>query len=398
MVCVGKQVPVHVVPETPWFTLRAIRSDFPKFEEMFTSLMLQASSYGIHLVMTMGRWGEMRMAHQALFGNRIELRLNDPSDSIVDRKLAATMPAETPGRALTQAGLLGQIALPTLEETESSGIAGALEELAVHSSEAWSGPTAAPIRLLPSHLAIADLPDAIDEPHSIPLGLRQDTMDATSWEFLGSDQHLLVLGDAKSGKSTLLRTIAAGLIERFTPDEVAIAVVDPRGVVAPSIPEDYLAAHAKTVRQASGLSASIASELEIRPERTAEESATTPRVVLLIDDHDIVSAGGMEAFAPLLPHMPSARDLKFHVILTRPVAGSSRALYSPFVLSTHETGGATLLLSGDRAEGQILPRIYPERMPPGRGRYVRRGERPFILQIAEDLDHPDRDQDEPAKS
>ena len=105
-------------------------------------------------------------------------------------------------------------------------------------------------------------------------------------------------------------------------------------------------------------------------------------VVLLVDDHDIVSAGGEEPLAPLMPHLPSARDLGLHIVLTRPVSGASRAMYYPVVLALRETGGATLLMSGDRAEGPVLPRIYPERMPPGRGRYVRRGERPYVMQVA----------------
>lgn len=364
----------------------ALRSEFEPLEAIFTPLLMQASSYGIHIVVTMGRWGEMRMAHQSLFGHRIELRQNDPSDSIIDRKLASIIPADTPGRALADSKLLGQIALPLLDDAEAEDVGAALDELARRSAETWSGPAAAPIRLLPSHLDLAEMPDASDEPHAVPLGLRQDTMDPTFWEFLESDQHLVVFGDSKSGKSTLLRTIARGLIDRFTPDEIAIAVVDPRGHVPEAIPEDYLAAHATSPRQAAGLAASIAAELEKRPERSIEEQESSPRVVLMIDDHDIVTAGNVEPFAALLEHLPSARDLKFHVILARPVAGASRALYSPFVLAARETGGATLLMSGDRAEGQILPRIYPERMPPGRGRYVRRGERSFIIQIAQESD------------
>ena len=45
-------------------------------------------------------------------------------------------------------------------------------------------------------------------------------------------------------------------------------------------------------------------------------------------------------------------------------------------------GGAMLVLSGDRSEGQILPRLYAERFSPGRGRYARRGEAPFVAQVA----------------
>ncbi|NYF11724.1 S-DNA-T family DNA segregation ATPase FtsK/SpoIIIE [Pseudoclavibacter sp. JAI123] len=360
----------------------ALRQDFEHLDGPFTKLMLQASSYGIHLIVTLGRWSELRMAHQSLFGTRIELRLNDPSDSAIDRKLAKSVPADSRGRALTDAKTLAQFALPTLEAVDPDQVGDALEELAARAAESWSGPAAAPIRLLPNVVDPSSLPDAADEPAAVPLGLRQDTMDTALWDFLDSDQHLVVLGDAKSGKSTALRVIAKGLVERFTPDELAIAVVDPRGKVPGVIPEEYLAAHAKSAAQASGLAASIASELAERPGRTAEELRKTPRVVLLVDDYDIVAAGGTDPLGALVPHLPAARDLGIHIVVTRPVAGSTRGMYAPFLQSTRDTGGALLLLSGDRSEGQIAPRLYAERMPPGRGKYVRRGEAPAVVQLA----------------
>ncbi|VXB60725.1 type VII secretion protein EccCa [Pseudoclavibacter sp. 8L] len=360
----------------------ALRQDFEHLDGPFTKLMLQASSYGIHLVVTLGRWSELRMAHQSLFGTRIELRLNDPADSAIDRKLAKSVPADSRGRALTDAKTLAQFALPALEAVDPDQIGEALEELAARAAESWNGPAAAPIRLLPNTIDPSTLPDAADEPTAVPLGLRQDTMDTALWDFLDSDQHLVVLGDAKSGKSTALRVIAKGLVERFTPDELAIAVVDPRGKVPSVIPEEYLAAHARSAAQASGLAASIASELAERPGRTAEQLRKTPRVVLLVDDYDIVAAGGTDPLGALVPHLPAARDLGIHIVVTRPVAGSTRAMYAPFLQSTRDTGGALLLLSGDRSEGQIAPRVYAERMPPGRGKYLRRGEAPAVVQLA----------------
>lgn len=370
----------------------AIRSELESLEGPFTHVMSRASSYGIHIVLTLSRWGELRMAHQSLFGNRIELRLNDSSDSLIDRKLAATIPADIPGRALTDSGLLSQVALPTLEHVDHSEVGDALEDLAKQSARSWGGPAAAPIRLLPSHLSASDLPDELDEPHAVPLGLRQDTMDAAFWDLQDGDQHLLILGDAKSGKTTTLRTIAEGLMSRYTPDELAIAVIDSRGHVPDIIPESYLAAHATSLKQAAGLAASIAIEMDKRPSRTLEERSRAPRVVLLIDDHDIIAAGGQEPLAELMPHLPSARDLGLHIALARPVAGASRAMYSPMLLGIRETGGATLLMSGDRGEGPLLPRVYPERMPPGRGRYVRRGERPYVVQVAQtETDQKDKE-------
>lgn len=360
----------------------ALRSDFEELEELFVDIMQRASSLGIHLVLTMTRINDLRLAHQALFGNRIELRLNDPADSGIDRKLSAVLPADTPGRALLTDKNLAQVALPVLDEVPDAEIADELQELARQASRSWNGPAAAPIRLLPLELSPAELPDRFDEPDAVPIGLRQDTMEAALWDFLGADQHLLVLGDAKCGKTALLRSVAAGLMDRYTPDELAIAVIDVRGHVPSIIGDDYLAAHARTAQQARALAASIAGELEQRATRGADELARSPRVVVLVDDYDIVGAGGTDPLGPLLVHLPSARDLKLHLIVTRPVAGASRAMYDRVLQVTRDTGGSVLLMSGERSEGQVLPRVYPERFPPGRGRFVRRGERAHVVQLA----------------
>lgn len=360
----------------------ALRSDFEELEDLFVDIMQRASSYGIHLVLTMTRFNELRLAHQALFGNKIELRLNDPADSTIDRKLSAVLPKDGPGRVLLAEKNLAQIALPVLDEVPDEEVADELQRLAGQAARSWSGPAAAPIRLLPLELSPDELPDRFDEPDAVPIGLRQDTMEPALWNFLGEDQHLVVFGDTKCGKTSLLRTLAAGLMDRFTPEELAIAVIDIRGHVPSIIGDEYLAAHARNAQQARGLASSIAAELEQRPNRTPEEQGRSPRVVVLVDDYDIVGAGGTDPLGPLLPYLPSARDLGLHLIITRPVAGASRAMYDRVLQVTRDTGGSLLLMSGERSEGQIAPRIYAERFPPGRGRFVRRGERPHIVQAA----------------
>ncbi|MFS0701950.1 type VII secretion protein EccCa [Cellulomonas sp. 179-A 4D5 NHS] len=359
-----------------------IRQDFEELEGAFVDLMLRAAGFGIHLVLGMTRWSELRMGHQALVGTRVELRLNDPAESSIDRKLSSTISVDTPGRVLLDSKNFAHVALPVLDVVPDEAVGDELEALARRTAQSWSGPAAAPIRLLPLHVDPAELPDAFDEPDVVPIGLRQDTMEAALWDFAGDDQHLLVLGDARSGKSTLLRTIARGLQARFSSDELAIAVVDVRGHVPGVIEDDYLAAHARNAAQARGLAASIAAELEKRPTRDAEQRAKEPRIVVLVDDHDIVAAGGDDPLAPLLPYMPSARDLGLHVVLTRPVAGASRAMYTQVIQTTRDTGGSVLLMSGERSEGQVVGRLYPERFPPGRGRFVRRGVAPYVVQVA----------------
>lgn len=360
----------------------ALRQEFDDLDSAFTQVMLRAANVGVHLVLALSRYSDLRIAHQSLFGTKIEMRMNDASESQIDRNLAKSITPGTPGRGLSDSGLIGQVALPVLETVDGDGLGDAIEALGQRVSTSWTGPSASPIRLLPHDLDPETLPRPVDEPDAVPFGLRQDTMTAAFWEFQRSDQHMIVLGDARSGKTTTLRMIAASLMQRFTPDELAIAVIDSRGHLAGLVPDEYLAAHARTAAQAAGLASSIATELARRPGLSAEELAASPRIVLLVDDHDILSAGGTEHLAALTPHLPIARDTRFHVILARPVAGSVRALYGAFVQGVRDTGGAVLVMSGDRSEGQILPRLYAERFPPGRGRYARRGETPFVVQVA----------------
>lgn len=359
----------------------SLRQDFEDLEELFTDIMLRAASFGIHLVLGLTRWNELRMAHQALFGTKIELRLNEPGDSIIDRKLSSTL-GQIPGRVLLDSKLLAQVALPVLEDAEDGELGQRIEELAIRSSEAWSGPKAAPIRLLPLALPRTELPDQFEEPDIVPFGLRQDTMELAFWDFQGEDQHLIVLGDSKCGKSSLLRLLATGLMERFTSDELVFGVIDIRGHVPEGIPEAYMGGHAKDANQALALASEIARELARRPGLDAAARAKAPRVVLMVDDYDIVAAAGTNPLEPILPYLPSARDLDFHLIITRPVAGATRALYERALQVTRDTGGSMLLMSGERSEGQVAPRVYPERFPPGRGRYLRRGDRPHVVQVA----------------
>lgn len=50
--------------------------------------------------------------------------------------------------------------------------------------------------------------------------------------------------------------------------------------------------------------------------------------------------------------------------------------------SIRDTGGTALIMSGDRSEGALLPKLYAEPMIAGRGRLARRGERPTLVQVA----------------
>ncbi|MBK0296876.1 hypothetical protein IAE22_33825, partial [Bacillus sp. S34] len=98
---------------------------------------------------------------------------------------------------------------------EDGAVGDELAALAQRVADSWGGPAAAPIRLLPESFDPAELPAPLVSPDPVPFALRQDTMDFVAFD-PAVDQHLLVFGDTASGKTALLRGLAAGFMERST--------------------------------------------------------------------------------------------------------------------------------------------------------------------------------------
>ncbi|MGL5910140.1 MAG: type VII secretion protein EccCb, partial [Phycicoccus sp.] len=359
-----------------------LRGEFESLEPAVVELLQRGGSFGIHLVLALARWNDLRMSHQPFVGTHVELHLNDAGDSCVDRRLAATVRGDQPGRALTDDKLFAQVALSAVEHAGDARPDGELvERLAGRVAADWTGARARQIRVLPDDLRPEHLPASAGPAEHVALGLRQDTLAPAMLELGARDQHLLVLGDQGCGKTTLLRGVVQSLVDRHDPEELVFAVMDLRGEAAAAVPPDYLGAHARTATEARGLGEAVARDLAAR-QGEADGTPASARVVVLVDDYDVLASAGTEPLRPLLPHLPLARDLRVHVVLTRPVAGATRAMFDAALQAVRDTGGSTLLMSGERSEGQILPRLYAERMPPGRGLFVRRGEAPHVIQAA----------------
>ncbi|GGV58384.1 type VII secretion protein EccC [Streptomyces longisporoflavus] len=368
----------------------ALRDEFAELDDTVADLLKRGSGYGIHIVAGMLRWNDVRIATQSMFGTRIELRLNDPSDSSVDRKLSETLSADAPGRILTDAKLFAHTALPRIDgQPTTADLGPALERAGRTLRASWHGELAAPVRVLPTALPAAKLPSVTAEPSRIPLGVDQDALAPAFLDLTGQDQHLLILGDNECGKTNLLKLITGQLIDRHSDKELVFGVFDPRRGLRGVVPEPYRGGYAHNAKLAAALATGIAGELEKRLPETADPdtitegpSFTGPRIVILVDDYDILTTAGQQPLAPFLPYISSAQDIGLHFIVTRRVAGSSRALYEPFLTTLRETGATALLMTGDRTEGQLFPGLYASTQPPGRGTLVRRGRRHQLIQTA----------------
>ena len=316
----------------------ALRTDFEELESPVVELLQRGGGFGMHVVLAMTRWNELRMAQQSLVGTRVELRLNDPIDSVVGRRLAETIRPDQPGRALTDDGLFVQVAQPV----GGSARGGSGSRVAGHPG---------PGRLARSGRA-AD-PGAADRPRpGVPASgswsSRPRCRSAcvrTRWSValleLGiRDQHLVAFGDSGIGQDHPAPWRRPGPGRGVRPGRGGDRRAGPARERWPPRCRRRTWAGTRVRRpRPVGLCATIAAELERRSTGGAAAREGEPRIVLLVDDYDMLATA--DPLRPLLPYLPSARDLGLHVILARPVAGAARAAYDMVLQTLRDTGGTT---------------------------------------------------------
>ncbi len=367
------------------------KEDFDDLTDIVQEIANRGLSYGVHLVLTTGRWADLRMQLQAVIGTKLELRLNDPMDSILGRRAVQNIRADTPGRCVVEGALTAQLSLPRIDRRDDPATAPeGLDALVKQINQAWPGSPVPEIRMLPTEVDYESLRRGEPQQPPILLGIDEADLQPVRLDLFGADQHLVVFGDASSGKTNLARLIITELIAHHTEDEVVFALFDLRRTLLGVVPEPYLGAYAGTAPTAAGLAGGLVGELK---NRLPPDDVTTqqlrdrswwkgPEIVVLADDFDLVSPAGPGPLAPLLDYLPQARDLGLHVVLLRRSGGAARALHEPVIARLKELGATGLLLSGDRQEGQLWTGAYLSIQPPGRGLLIRRGQKPLRLQLA----------------
>lgn len=342
-----------------------------RFDDVLTDQLSKIAtaglSVGVSVALSCGRWTDLRGGLRESIGSRWELRLNDPSDSMLPQ-LTRRMPRQVAGRVLTGDGNWAQIALPRIDGLcATEGLGEALADL-VAGIARRGGPAVPPIRLLPTRVSALALPPPT-RIRRVSIGVSGTSVEPVEVG-LAAGEHLLVLGNSGSGRSGLLRTIARAA-GSWGP---RLWVIEPRR----SLTHPQLRAHRHA--HAAGQIVGLLEEL----------TAACPEVgddLLLIDDLDLVAGTSTAgAFAALSEMLPFAADLGLSVVIARRVSGSSRAAFDPFLGRLLELCESAVLLSGDPSEGPVIGGLRPRVRPPGRGQLVLKGEPAADIQTAW-LDH-----------
>ncbi|MFF0722236.1 type VII secretion protein EccCa [Micromonospora sp. NPDC003816] len=362
-----------------WTTLRG---EYDDLEPLITDLATRGLSYGVHVVATAVRWLDFRPAIRDLFGSRLELRLGDPSDSVIARRAAADVPERTPGRGITAGSLHFLTALPQVADADTAA-------LVRRAAESWSGPPAPRVRLLPAVLPYPEIDLTGTAGLRIPVGIAEADLRPVVLDF-ATEPHFVVYGDAECGKSSFLRALAQSIVTRFTPEQARVILVDYRRSLLGAIETEHLIGYGTAAAHTADLVESAAGYLqgrtpgpEVGPAQLRDRSWWTgPDLFVLVDDYDLVASGPANPLRALEEHLPHARDVGLHLVLVRRCGGAGRAQYEPVVQRLRELSTSGLVMSGSPEEGALVGAVRPGPLPPGRGRLSTRREGVRLVQLA----------------
>ncbi|MFD5246378.1 type VII secretion protein EccCa [Amycolatopsis sp. NPDC058340] len=371
---------------------KALRDDFDELETSITKLATQGLSYGVHVIIAANRWADIRPAIKDMIGTRFELRLGDPSESDIDRRVAVNVPAGRPGRGLTRDKLHLLTGLPRIDGSSNpDDVAAGVADAVAKIKAAWKGRPAPQVRLLPEMVTYDEVL-AIDSKRNtklVPIGVNEEDLQPIYLDF-AADSHFYAFADGESGKTNLLRQITRGITERYTTQEAVIILVDYRRTMLGFVGGDQLLGYAVSAAQLDSMVKDVHGSMTRRlpgPDVTQEQLKTRswwtgPELFIIVDDYDLVATQTSNPLKPLAEFLAQAKDVGLHIVVVRRSGGASRAMFDPILGKLREIAAPGMVMNGSRDEGNLVANVKPSQMPPGRGNLVTRKHGKQLMQVS----------------
>jgi uncharacterized protein YjbI with pentapeptide repeats len=241
---------------------------------------------------------------------------------------------------------------------------------------------------LPTLVPYADIAaSAARREKLVPIGVGDRDGRIVGLDF-EADPHFVAFMGPKSGKTTLLRTIVRGIVDRYTDKEAVILLVDFRRGMPGFLDTQHLLAYAVSAAQLKGMLVDVRNSLTKRlpgPDVTAEQLRTRtwwkgPELFVVVDDHELTRHRGEDLLAPLREFVPQAKDVGLHVVLARSTEGAAAG--DPLVEALRDVAAPGLVGNGDLHEGPLLGYVWPSSLMPGRAVAVDRLAGRRLVQVA----------------
>ncbi|WP_370462430.1 type VII secretion protein EccCa [Nocardiopsis sp. FR6] len=370
----------------------SVRDTFDEADEVLMDIATRGPSLGVHTILTGAASSQVRSRLQALFGGRFELRLSDPMDSGLGRKVAEALPKDTPGRGLTSEEHHTHVALPRVDGSASDeDVTDGIRDLIKRVGERWPQKAVQGVKTLPAKVELEDLLKGRRKPrgrrdNELVLGLAESTLAPVTTN-LERDPHLVVFGDPQTGKTALLRGLVRQITQR-PPSEIGVVMVDFRRSHLELVPEEHLLAYCTSAEQTKAVATNLAGSLkerlpgpDVTPKQLRERSWWKGLdLYIVVDDMDMLGSRA-NPLAPLAPFIPQGADLGLHVIAARRTGGAARAMFEPVLQALNDMATPGMLFSGDRMEGRLANGTASRQLPVGRAQLARRGQRPDLVQV-----------------
>jgi len=353
---------------------QAFRQRYDDLEGLVTQLVVGGAAYGVHVVLSSPRWADIRSAILDNIATRMELRLNDPSDSLLGRARGQRTPSHHPGRGFDSAGNVFQLALARLLPAQDLELQIAGITKLVH--DVHGDVEAPPLQMLAdmSDEQCRALADQVSSPLTACVGIEEYGLSPVE---IRADQgeSLMLFGDPGSGRSSAVLTLAAAFCRNSSPADLQLYVVDYSRKL-PTALQSYvhLAVYASGPATAKDLERTLVTELTRRQDArdkaplvsgSSAAASVGPSLVLIIDDFDRVFASGRETGDSLAPFIAGSEDLNFMVVLAQNPKGlatrNAHRLYRQLV----EKGGGYMFFAMEPHNEQLPGGRRPAALPTG---------------------------------
>jgi S-DNA-T family DNA segregation ATPase FtsK/SpoIIIE len=332
------------------------RPGFGSPYEMLARVLSSGRAAGVHVILSASRRGALPSALAAHVGQRLVLRMPTDDDLIslgLDAKTVrgARLPA---GRGFTQESMEFQVAVPAHGDEIVP-----LSEAA--SSIPWqSATTLARIDVLPTEVR-RDALERASGADRVPLGVSNEHLGIATVDL--TDMHYLVVGPYRSGRSTALATLAAGL--RDADSSAQLHLLAPRR--SPLRELDVWTQQATTVEACTEAVASLL--------RSVESGELDGRsVYVFVDDGGELNEASVVSSLERIVRV--ARDGSLRVIAAVETT-AARGFGLGWVRELRKEGHGLLLQPDLSSDGDILSAGLPRRLAtplsPGRGFAISRG-------------------------